>query len=128
MAATLNNNFFVQKQNWDDFTIYLIANQYACIHLIIMADDKVADNGGEKATIYDLWVNKDCRQQGIGNHLMSLIEDIAKHESVDYVHLGCLVKSEDDKFILDWYKRMNYIEIGCNQSNPNMHVFRKKLN
>jgi ribosomal protein S18 acetylase RimI-like enzyme len=128
MAIVTNNNFIIQKQEWTDFTIYLIANQHSCIHLIIMDDDHIKDNGGEKATIYGLWVDKEYRRQGIGNHLIKMIEDIAQQNGIDYVYLSCLVKSDDDKFVFDWYKRMNYVEVGYCKSNPNMHIVRKKLN
>lgn len=98
----------IQKQTWKDEIRILITDEENLGSVQISIPLYVSDIFGKAdALIYALWVDVAHRRQGVAQHLLQLAEQQAKLNGVKTIGLE-FNKEESDRFVLDWYLRIDY--------------------
>lgn len=97
----------VQKQEWHDYTRYLIHNKKGSVHLDIVKTGVFRHE--YTAIIRALWVVEDGRNFGLGTALLDKAEKIAATLGHKEVALNWSIRG-NPKWMSHWYERRGYDE------------------
>lgn len=111
-----------QKQDWGEYTRYLIMHEHGTVFLNVY--NKVQSSFGGDASIWGLFVSPSERRNGIGKILLEEAERLARTLGCKSVVLEWDSKSTPRE-ILDWYLRFGYGVVGHYRAEQ--YMLEKKL-
>lgn len=108
---------FVSIHDWKGVTRVLIADEATKSSVQLEIGEKPFDPFGCKVFLFDLWVDKEYRGNGIGDRLLDEAEKVVRqmggYDTISLEqHLG-----ESPMWVRRWYKRRGYeVMMSRNQS------------
>lgn len=96
-----------ERQEWHTQTRYVItAGEMGSVQLVLYNSNEPT-HLRNKAYIYNLWVNKRFRKEGMGAKLLKRAEEIAQRHGYRYIYLDWM-PWDDELWACDWYIRQGY--------------------
>lgn len=97
-----------ERQEWLTQTRYMItAGEMGSVQLVLYNRNEPT-HLRNKACIYNLWVNKSFRKEGMGTMLLKRAEEIAQRHGYRFVYLNWIPCDDEQLWTCDWYIRQNY--------------------